>query len=298
MAASAVPAMIDAAWDEYRGWAARARQLQAQLRRWNLASLASAVAAAVLSGLAAQLKDSSWATKAAVGAAVAATLTPLIGREMLSSAVERKWQRARALAEGIKSECFRFAARLAPYDGADAEARFLEWRGTLASTAVRERVAPLADPAPAQGDKRRPSAAMDADWYVERRLRDQQAYYRKGQHTNERAAVRLRWLSAALSLVAAGCGAAATMTPIVTAWVGVFVTIATVVVAVGLLEKRHYLAAEYALMVIALDRIDQAWTAGLIEFGELVEQTETLLGAEHGAWVQAMARFQSGPGGR
>jgi len=30
--------MIDAAWDEYRGWAARARELQGKLRRWNLAA--------------------------------------------------------------------------------------------------------------------------------------------------------------------------------------------------------------------------------------------------------------------
>jgi heme A synthase len=305
MATSAVPAMIDAAWDEYRGWAARARELQGKLRRWNLAALASAVAAAVFGGLAVQFGEwplpwPTWGKYAAGAAAVAAALTPIIGREMLSSGVERRWQRARALAEGIKSECFRFAARLTPYDAEDAAARFLAWRTTLAGAAAHDRVTPVADPAPPTGDKRRPPADLEAGWYLERRLRDQRAYYDKGRRTNEVAAMRLRLASggaSALAAILAGVAAAdlARKDFPLTAWVGVCVTIAAAIVAVGLLEKRHYLAAEYGLMTIALDRIEEAWTAGLLQFGALVDQTESLLGAEHAAWVQAMARFQSGP---
>ena len=297
MADTPVAAMIEAAWDEYRGWAARSRQLQAQLRRWNLASLASAVAAAVFGGVAVEFEHWPPVARAAAGAAAAASaLTPMIGREMLSSAVERKWLRVRALAEGIKSECFRFAARLTPYDAADAGARFLAWRTALTAGAASEQVAPLADPVPPQGDKRRPAVTMDAEWYVERRLRDQRAYYDHGQRANEHAAARLRWLSAGASLMAVIFAGVAAAGFAVTAWVGVFVTVAAAIVAVGLLEKRHYLAAEYALMVGALDRVHEAWTAGLIEFAELVDRTEALLGAEHAAWVQTMARFQSGPG--
>jgi len=287
--------MIDSAWDEYRGWAARARELQGKLRRWNLAALASAVAAAVFGGLAVQLGRSDWGKAAAGAAAVAAALTPIIGREMLSSAVERRWQRARALAEGIKSECFRFAARLTPYDAEDAAARFLAWRTALAGAAAHDQVTPLADPAPPNGDKRRPPADLEAGWYLERRLRDQRAFYDKGRRTNEQAAVRLRGLSAGSSLLAAIFAGIAAAGYAVTAWVGVFVTIAAAIVAVGLLQKRHYLAAEYGLMTIALERIEEAWTAGLLQFGALVDQTESLLGTEHAAWVQAMARFQAGP---
>lgn len=287
--------MIEPGWDEYRGWAARSRQLQAQLRRWNRASLACAVAAAVFGGLAIQLGPP-WARAAALGAAVAAALAPVIGREMLSSAVDRKWLRVRALAEGIKSECFRVAARLPPYDGPDALARFIAWRSALTSVAAAEQVTSLADPAPPEGDKRRPPAAMDAAWYLRHRLGDQKAYYAKGQRDNERIASRLRWLSVAMSLLATACAGAAAAGFPSSAWVGVFVTVSTAVVAVGLLEKRHFLAAEYGAMVLALGRIEESWAAGQLDFAALVDRTETLLGTEHAAWAQAMARFQSGGG--
>src|SRR5688500_16636526 len=105
--------MIETGWDEYRGWAARSRQLQGQLRSWNLASLLGVVAAAIFGGLAVQLKDTDpWGSALAAAAAVAAAIAPIVGREIMSSGVEKKWIRARALAEAIKSQCYRVAACL------------------------------------------------------------------------------------------------------------------------------------------------------------------------------------------
>jgi len=53
-------------------------------------------------------------------AAVAAAKAPILGREILSVDSEARWIRARATAEAIKSECFRFAAQLGDYAGSSA----------------------------------------------------------------------------------------------------------------------------------------------------------------------------------
>jgi hypothetical protein len=284
--------MIDAGWDEYRGWAARARKLQADLRRWNMASLLCAVAAAIFGGLAVQLKDvNPWGSGLALAAAVAAAITPLVGREILSSGVEKKWIGARALAESIKSQCYRVAAGLPPWDGPDAGIRFMDWRADATGGAAQKGIVPLDDPVPPEkGDKRRPGPGMDEAWYLEHRVRDQRAYFATARDRNERAAGRLRWLNIAASLAAAGFAAAGAARYPVTAWAGVFVTISAAIVAVGLLERRHTLAAQYGAMAIAMGRIEEWREATKAGLAALVDRTEALLTAEHAAWAQSMAQ--------
>jgi conflict system pore-forming effector with SLATT domain/uncharacterized protein DUF4231 len=287
--------MIDTAWDEYRGWAARARALQSSLRRWKLASLLCAVAAALFGALALEMKGSAWDRGFALAAAVTAGLAPIVGREIFSSALEKKWLRARALAETIKSECFRVVAGIAPYDGAERIARFIDWRASVTAPAAAEGVTPLADPVPAAGDKRRPAAAMDAAWYIERRIRDQKGFFVARQASNERAARRLRWLNFGASAAAVGFAAVGAAGLGLTAWGGVFVTAAAAITALGLLERRNYLAAQYGAMAIAMGRIEEWHATANRTLADLVDRTEALLSAEHAAWAQTMAKFHSAP---
>lgn len=288
--------MIETGWDEYRGWAARARRLQADLRRWNLASLLCVTAAAFFGGLAVQLKDRDTAGSVIAGlAAVAAALAPVIGREIMSSGVEKKWIRARALAEAIKSQCYRVAAGLPPYDGTDSAERFIAWRDEVTKVAPAEGLVPLDDPAPSEGDKRRPATAMDSAWYLERRVEDQRKFFANGQRRHEAAAGRLRLLNIAAALAAAalaaiGASKLGDATGIeFAAWAGVFVTISTAIVAVGLLDRRASLAAQYGAMAIALGRLKEWQEATQADLKALVDRTESLLTAEHAAWAQSMS---------
>ncbi|HTG44856.1 MAG TPA: DUF4231 domain-containing protein [Verrucomicrobiae bacterium] len=294
--------MIETGWDEYRGWAARARQLQANLRKWNVASLVCIVAAAIFGGFAVQLKDTDpWGSALAAAAAIAAAIAPVIGREIMSSGVEKKWIRARALAEAIKSQCYRVAAGLPPFDGGDSGERFIAWRDDVTRIAPAEGLIPLEDPVPAEGDKRRPVSGMDVGWYLENRVVNQQGYYNKGRREHEAAAGRLRLLNIGAAVVAAilaalGASKIAGNSGIeFAAWAGVFVTISAAILAVGLLDRRASLAAQYGAMAIALGRLKEWQAATRSDLKALVDRTESLLTAEHAAWAQSMAQAKLEP---
>jgi hypothetical protein len=75
--------MIEDAWNEYRGWAKRARTLQASARRWSLIALVCSGLAALLGTAAGQVMGSPALGRAlAFAAAVVAAVTPVIGREI------------------------------------------------------------------------------------------------------------------------------------------------------------------------------------------------------------------------
>ena len=117
--------MIEEAWDQYRGWAKRARTLQTSPRRWSRVAFVCAGLAAILAAAASQVTSGSISGRAlAFLAAVAAAMAPILGREILSVDSEARWIRARATAEAIKSECFPFAAPLGDYAGASRQSSF------------------------------------------------------------------------------------------------------------------------------------------------------------------------------
>ena len=138
--------MIEQAWNEYRGWARRARMLQTSARRWGHLSFACCGFAAILGTAAAQAAGGSMLGRAlAFAAAVVAAVTPVIGREILSVDSETRWTRARATAEAIKSECFRFAAQLGEYAESAAKSTFVARRDALAEPAERHALKAVVD---------------------------------------------------------------------------------------------------------------------------------------------------------
>ena len=139
--------MIEAAWDEYRGWAARSKELQDDSRKWNRAALVSSAVAAIFGAAATQAAGTSFGQALTLAAAVAAALTPVIGQEILASRNEAKWIRCRATAEAIKSECYRFAARSGEYAGEHAANKFFERREALVADAVKDGVSLKNNPA-------------------------------------------------------------------------------------------------------------------------------------------------------
>jgi len=184
------PSAIGTAWNEYRAWAKRSRTLQASVQRLNSYALWSAGAAAVLGAAASAVAPlAAWAEASqvrslqswpasgsqvlAVFAAVSAAAAPILGRHILEAGDEARWIRCRAIAEAIKSECFRFAARAGDYARPEAAQLFFDRRTVFAEPATRAGLTPLNDDVGPQPDGRRPPFPMDIDWYLQNRLEEQ-----------------------------------------------------------------------------------------------------------------------------
>ena len=281
--------MIENAWNEYRAWAQRARTMQAASLRWSRLALVMAGLAAVLGCAAGQagLAGTSGRVLAFLAAAAAA-VTPVLGRDILDAKREAGWICARATAEAIKSECFRFAAGIGPYAAVGGAAVFAERRAAFAEPAIREGLTSLPDLNP-RADTRCPPAGMDAEWYLANRLREQRdRFYLPGQERHERAARNLRAAALCLSITAALAGAAAGALNAVwlAPWIGVISSVGALLVAYGLLDRRQFLAATYAAMGASLSRIEETST----DLASLVERAETLLEGEHAGWTERMSK--------
>jgi SMODS and SLOG-associating 2TM effector domain 1/Protein of unknown function (DUF4231) len=284
--------MIETAWDEYRGWAARAKDMQDSAKKWNTAALICAAVAAIFGAAATQTMGTLIGQGFSLLTAIAAALSPILGKEILSVGQEAKWIRSRATAEALKSECFRFAARSGIYSGSDAVQQFVARRAELTDEAVKAGLTEKSHPAGEAGDKRRPPRDMNPDWYVTKRIDDQIGYYWDKQAEYERAVKWLRLLAFAASAIAAIFGIAGVAGQQVFApWIGALTTVATAVAAYGLLDRWQYLAASFAAMATALRRVkDRA-----LPLPEFVATAEDLMESEHAAWTERMAKTIPAP---
>ncbi len=281
--------MLKQAWNDYRGWAKRARDLQAATWWWNVAALACAVIAAICGAATTLFPDSggapnTWGVRLALAATLAAAIGAFLGRQIIGSGTEANWIQARATAEGIKSECFRYAAKAGAYDGADADAaKTFELRtDAVEKQATDKGLVRADDPVPPSGDKREPSSPLTADWYKKNRIAEQIDYYKKGRARNEAMASRLWWVAFVAALAAVVFGALGAWVQRFAPWIGAMTTIAASVAAYGLLDRRKYLIASYAAMQSNLERILARDEATPMSLGDLVAITEDLLEGEQG----------------
>jgi hypothetical protein len=293
--------MIEQAWNEYRGWAGRARSLQAKTGRWNFLALVAVIIAA-LAGAAASyysVDATGAATSEAISRAlacaamVASVLSVYFAREILAVGAESGWIRARATGEAIKSDCLRFAAGVGDYAAPDAAAidAFIRRRQALAAAAVSASLTPEDNPAGAAGGDQRPSRPMTDDWYLKHRLDDQIAFYQRRKAENERACERLQMISFAAGAISVAFGAAATFyRPRFAEAIAALTTIAAAVTAYGLIDRRKYLAASYAAMATNLLRMKERYAAGGMSLQTLVAAAEDLMESEHAAWIDQMAK--------
>ena len=300
--------MIEQAWNEYRGWAKRARSLQENTNRWNFWAMIALVATGVLGAatvffgasppdwLPTWLLHDQFARALACAAAVASALSLYVGRQALAVGAESGWLRARATAEAIKSECFRFAGGVGDYalakaSDADAATAFIERRKALAARAAGDSLTPEDDSVGAAGDDRRPSRPMIDKWYLTNRIDGQIEFYRKGQEKNENAYQRLqRWSFVAGAVVAVVSAVAAVYGARFAAWTGALTTAGAAVSAYGLAERQKYLAASYAAMKANLERLKERYLVGGVTLQSLVATAEDLMESEHAAWIDRMTK--------
>jgi hypothetical protein len=300
--------MIEQAWNEYRGWAKRARSLQANADRWNFWAMVALIATGALGAASAfvganpadwlpgWLPRDPFATALACAAAVASALSLYVGRQALAVGAESGWLRARATAEAIKSECFRFASGVGDYapgkaSEGDAASAFIDRRKAIAARAAGESLTPEDDPVGSAGDERRPSRPMSDQWYLAKRVDGQIKFYKDGQEKNENAYQRLQLLSfVAGAVIAVVSAVAAVYGARFAAWTGALTTVGAAVSAYGLAERRKYLAASYAAMKANLERLKERYLVGDVTLQSLVVTAEDLMESEHAAWIDQMTK--------
>lgn len=296
--------MLEIAWNAAREWSTEANRQRASARRQAQTTLGLAALAAVLAAIAAAVGAPSLSTDASAPAAslplrwtsilslvagFIAAVAALYGRYVQQGSAEKKSVAARAAAEMSQSECFRYAARVAPYSGIDdaAAALLLDQNIEAAGKMARDAGAV---PQPAASSRAAPPAAMDAAWYRANRLEQQRQWYRQRSATHDQAAARLRFLALIFGLVAALLGLAGAIAGLgfLTAGVGAVTTIAGGVAAYSNVERHAYLAASYGGMASAIASLLGRHQAKLLTDAQLVEQGEALMAGEHAAWSQRM----------
>jgi hypothetical protein len=288
--------MLRQVWNAYRGWAKLARDMQTKAQRWNLVALCCVIAAALF-GAAASVAPELWSAWAASAATLASALGAFLGRQIVGAGDEAGWIQARAVAEGIKSECYRYAARSGAYAVADADAaKALAARtAEIAKQAIDKGLVRADNPVPDAGDKREPPVPLTTDWYRKGRIQDQIDYYQDARKKNQKAAEELWWVAFAAGVAAVVFGALGAWAQRFAPWIGAMTTIAASSAAYGLIDRRKYLIGSYAAMQSSLEQILGFDKEAPMNIVDLVTTTEDLLEGEHKAWLPQMLARQHPP---
>lgn len=297
------PSLLETKWQIARNWAAEARQQKASHSGQARIALVFAVVAALAGALAATIgvngaeaSPLSMSGLFALTAGAAAAMSTFFGRHILSEQSQTKWIVARATAENLQSECYRYAAGIGAYAASKQEAakEFDSRTNELVAAARNQGIEPPAK-APPSSSRFSPPEDMSADWYVKHRLADQQGWYvsRSEEHRNKaRMARRLGLLFGMLAALLGFLGSVAQGWLSITPFVGATTTIATAVALFASVDRHVFLASSYGGYAEAIASLLARFGEGLIAKDGLVLEGETLLASEYAAWT---ARLSTSP---
>jgi hypothetical protein len=289
--------LLEAAWKEYRGWAAAARALQ-NASWWQASWALIIICTAALFGALASIHwwgDGFILVGTSLAAAILAGIGTLLGRYILDADAQQQWIRARATAEAIKSECYRYAARCGDYGNKDAALRFKDRIDALSAAATSKGVVADARARAEPPSRSGPAIGMAADWYLSNRLIEQRDWYqaRSAEHTSITRLLRRSGFALGSLAAVLGAVSAAHIVNWVAPFVAMMTTITTSVTAFGALGRQVFLAASYSAMASQLNLLAALHRDGVIPDEKLVESGEDLLSSEHRAWADRMV--QQGP---
>ncbi len=286
-------------WEEYRKAAKRSRGLKGRLNRTRAIVLGLVVAGSVM-GLSAD-QSVQWLSKGevlewlprglAVASALALAVAAFLGKEILDSATEREWVFARSQAEALKSEAYKFMAKVPPYDADDAERRLSDHAKLLLEDEAA--VAPVDID---EKDKRRnlPGDWLSIDDYIRERVEQQiSTYYKPNALRNHALLNRLRLLGFILGLVGAvlgAIGASSMATTWMAGWIAVIGTISGSIAAFAFAGRYQYLSISYELTARRLQALVREWRL-LAEAerpgqaGPFVQNCENAISVENHNWI-------------
>jgi hypothetical protein len=176
-------------------------------------------------------KGGSWSSAPAILGLVSGIIIALatfFTKEILSPERDRRWVRARSMAEALKSETYLFRAGVTPYDVPDAAEHLLDRTKDLLAKVSDVQAATLSAE---QQRERLPSSPLSVNDYITERIDDQiNNFYVPRARQYEALLARTRGISLGLGAVATVLGVIG-MTGWTAGWVAVITTITTAIAA-------------------------------------------------------------------
>ncbi|MFG7941274.1 MULTISPECIES: DUF4231 domain-containing protein [Streptomyces] len=272
-------------WDRQSVWSQAAGHAKRAITRARTVALVLGVTGACAGTAAAQVM--AWSDVAgkslAFLAAVAAGLVPVATRGAGPQQVD-DWTRLRALSEQLKSEVYRYLARVGPYRGADASHVLLD----RAERALAD-AADLAGHTVALVPRRRVLPAVtDAGSYLELRVTPQvEGYYRPRAAYMRRRSAQVRCVELALAAVAAVLGAVSGTfgADWATAWVATVTTVAAAATAHAAASRYAYQEVQFSRTAEELESLTARRAAEAAPADDaFVDRCERVISAENEEW--------------
>ena len=123
MADSGSRELVNSVWQHQSVWSSTADALKARIDRLRLVMLGLGITSAALTTLAAEVSSLNEVSGKVLllAAGISVGLVPVVRARLGADAVSR-WTRARAVAEELKSQVYRFLAGVEPFRGPDPQA--------------------------------------------------------------------------------------------------------------------------------------------------------------------------------
>lgn len=236
-------------------------------------------------------------------------LAAFFTRELLSPERERRWVRARSVAEAFKREAFLVAAQAPPHDGPVGPGSLDRAQDILATMGDMQEEG-LAEGKRLEG---MPPCPLFVDGYVEQRLDDQIDYYRGKAGKHARVVRRITVITLVLGAVAVVLGYLVSTEGVnAGVWLSVITAVTTSLTAYLYSRRLQYLVISYLAAARNLEALRARWgTSGktdsdTAERNQFILDCENLLSAESTSWMSewfkkdahaAGAGTQGGPGG-
>lgn len=282
-------------WGEYQTWAATARQQRTAITSWRFRVLLLIIAGAVLGTLSQYLPTSTtasaWLSPAGLTgilSAIVIALATYFSREILSPDRERRWIRARSVAEAFKAEAYLFRAAVPPYDSATAPVQLLERVQEILATAKDVETVSLT---PEQRREQLPQDALTVSGYIAERVDKQlNTFYRPRASEYQARVARLRTIILTLGMMAVILGAIGA-SGWTAGWVAVITTIIVTLTAYIAAERYQYLIVSYQATARQLEVLKNAWIAlgqpevDMAKRHAFLRDCETVISMENQGWI-------------
>ena len=292
-------AQLDTIADHQAQWSETANDLKATIdrARWSIfvLSILGALAAALASQMVPPADTVSLAANprtwvAVIGVACLAAATFFTSR-LLGAGQVTHWVRARAIAEGLKREAYKFAAQAAPYDDAD--------RDKAAALLEDERQKIEADGEDILGkltavtDKGSvPRGPVTHDEYIAKRVNGQISWFNKKADDYRKLATTLRRLEFALALAATLITAVASVTGKSAPLWGVafdFAALTAVLTTIAGAVLAHVEASRFDFLVTTYlataRRLENRRGRAQAPWSDFVNDCENILATENTSWI-------------
>jgi hypothetical protein len=286
-------AALDTIADRQAGWSVTANKLKARIDQARWAVFIFSATGALLAALASQLGAPAAAgadprTWLAILGAISLATATFFTQRLLGQQHVTAWVRARAIAEALKREAYRFAANTAPYDQADAEVRLDAERKKIEDDGddlVEQLVTN-----PGQGSV--PRQKLTPQQYVERRVNGQIDFYRKRAVSYRRVATWLRGTEFVLALAATLITAIASVTGKSTYIFGIQFDVAAltaVLTTVAGAVLAHVEASRFDFLVTAYlataRRLEDRKAEVQQPASSFVNDCESIISTENNSWI-------------